>query len=78
MHKLGHAYEQKEWIFFLDLSTSGLQEVLLHNRNRKPFVPLAHEVHVKETYGNIKFLLGKVNYANHTWNICADLKVVGI
>ena len=74
----GHAYARKECRFFIDSSTSVLKGVLLHNGNRKPSVPIAHGVHVKETYENIKFLLGKVNYADHTWNICADLKVVGI
>ena len=63
---------------FIDSSTSGLKGVLLHNGNRKPTLPIAQRVHVKETYENIKFRLGKVNYTDYTWNICADLKVVGI
>ena len=60
MHKLGHAYARKEWRFFIDSSTSGLKGVLLHNGNRKPSVPIAHEVYVKETYENTRFLMGKV------------------
>jgi len=49
--------------------------VLLHNRNKFPFVPVAYAVNLKESYENIKVLLEKIQYEKYNWNICGDLKV---
>ena len=63
---------------YLDSSTSDLKAVLLHNGNQKPSIPIARGAHVKKTYENIRSLPEKVGYADHTWHICAEMKVVGI
>lgn len=37
----------------------------------------SHAVHIKETSDNIKQLLRCINYNQHKWKLCGDLKVVG-
>ena len=37
-----------------------------------------HAVHMKETYINMKVLLNSINYNEHKWKICGDLKVIAI
>lgn len=71
-------YIKEEWRLFIDASKVSLKAVLLHNGNKYPSVPLAYTAQMKETYYNIQFLLLKINYDSHQWNICADLKVVAI
>ena len=39
-------------------------------------MPVAHSVHMKETYENLNILLQKINYTAHAWMLCGDLKVV--
>ena len=55
-----------------------LNSVLLHNGNKRKSVPISYGAHIKETYETLKNILQKINYAQHMWNICADLKVVVI
>lgn len=78
MEKLGYDYSPDKWRLFIDSSKLSLKAVLLNNGNDLASVPLAHGVHIKETYENIKNLLEKIQYNLHSWKICADLKVVGI
>jgi hypothetical protein len=33
---------------------------------------------MKETYGNISWILGKIVYLDYNWKVCADLKVVAL
>ena len=56
-NEIGFPHTQQEWRLFIDSSTSSLKAVLLHNDNKLPSIPLAHSVHLKEDYTNIKFLL---------------------
>jgi len=73
---VGHCYEPQEWRLFIDSSILSLKAVLLHNGNVYPSIPLAHAVHMKETYVNLQNLLRSMQYSTHQWNICGDLKVV--
>ena len=52
--------------------------VLLHNGNRFPSVPLAHEAKIKESYESMKLLLGKFKCDEFKWKLCGDLKVVAL
>lgn len=67
-----------EWRLFIDSSQRSLKAVLLHNGNSKPSIPIAHSVHLKESYDNMKVLLEAINYNAHQWNICGDVKVIGM
>lgn len=78
MGELQYEYHADDWRLFIDASSSSLKAVLLHNGNKYASVPVAFAARMKETYENIKFLLNRVNYAEHRWNLCADLKVVAI
>ena len=33
---------------------------------------------MKEIYENLNNLMGKIQYANHSWKICANLKVISM
>ncbi len=61
---------------FIDSSHRSLKGVLLHNGNIKPCIPIAHSIHLTETYYNMKILLEAVQYSTYQWNICGDLKVI--
>lgn len=76
LKKMFYTYSPDQWRLFIDSSKISLKAVLLHNGNELPSVPLAHGVHVKETYENLKNLLQQIQYAEHSCKICADLKVV--
>ena len=67
-----------DWRLFIDSSQRSLKAVLLHNGNSKPSIPIAHSVHLKETYDNMKLLLDTLSYDRYQWNICGDLKVIGM
>jgi hypothetical protein len=55
--KLEHT--SRQWRFFTDLSKGRMKAVLLHNGNEFPSIPLAHAVHMKETYENLRVWLVK-------------------
>ena len=46
-----------EWRLFIGSSSESPNAVLLHNGNKCPYLPLAHSVHLKETYENVKTVL---------------------
>ena len=60
-----------EWRFFIDSSKAIVKAVLLHKGNKFPLVPLAHAVNMKESYGNIKLLLEKIQHKNVTGTFVA-------
>ncbi|CAK9833042.1 hypothetical protein ANTRET_LOCUS9781 [Anthophora retusa] len=76
--ELGQPYSAKEWRLFVDSSKESLKAVLLHNGNEKPSIPIAHAVNIKESYEKMVKLLKCINYEEHDWKVCADLKVVGM
>jgi hypothetical protein len=76
MCKLGVVYDASEWRLFIDSSKRSLKGVVLHNGNKYTSVPVAHYIHLKETYKNLEILLNKMKYKEHDWLICDDLKVL--
>ena len=44
----------EEWRPFIDSSSRSLKAVLLHKGNVYPSIPVAHSVHLKDDYGNVK------------------------
>ena len=76
--KLREDHIASDWRLFLDSSKRSLEAVLLHNGNIKPFVPIAHSVHLKKSYENIKILLDAIQSNEYTWYLCGDLKIIGI
>jgi hypothetical protein len=76
INMLGVKYKTDEWGLFIDSSKTSLKGVLLHNGNRLASVPVAHLVNLKETYKNLEQLLQKINYKEHQWMVCGDLKVL--
>ena len=61
---------------FIDSSKRSLKYVLLHNRNIYGCIPIGQSVIMKEDYGNIKLILGRLKYGDHQWLICVDLIMV--
>lgn len=76
--EFGEPYDPAEWRLFIDSSKLSLKAVLLHQGNEKPSIPLAHAVNMKETYESMALLLNLINYNQHNWKICSDLKVVAM
>lgn len=75
---LGQTYDPKEWRLFIDGSKYSVKAVLLHQGNKKPSIPVAHAVGVKESHEVMKKILDLIDYKMHNWKICSDLKVVGM
>ncbi|GFG40816.1 hypothetical protein Cfor_08064 [Coptotermes formosanus] len=71
-------YNSSDWWLFIDSLQRSLKAVLLHNRNSKTSIAIAHSVHFKETYNNMKILLEAIQCNVHQGNTCGDLKVIGI
>ena len=51
------------------------EALLIYNRNVYAFLPVAHSVVLNEEYYNMHFLLQKLKYDTHRWDICGDLKI---
>jgi len=75
---LSQSHIASEWRLFIDSSKRSLKAVLLHNGNQKPCIPIAHSAHLSETHDNMKIVIKAIDYKTHQWNICGDLKVIGI
>ena len=73
---IGISFNPNEWRLFIDSSNRSLKAVLLHNGNRLPSIPLAHSVHLKEEYNNVKLLLNALKYHEYAWEIIGDFKMV--
>ena len=65
-----------DWRLFIDSSSKSLKAVLLHNTNKCPSIPLAHSVHIKENYENVKMLLSALRYDQYNWEVIGDFKMV--
>ena len=75
---LGIVYVPAEWQLFLDSSVKSLKVVLLHNGNKVCSVPAGHSVKLTECYEDIKFVLESLQYSQHNWKICGDLKIISV
>ena len=62
---------------FIDYSQRSLKAVLLHDENSKPSIPIAHSVHLKETYDEVNIILQAIYCNVQQWGICGDLKMTG-
>jgi hypothetical protein len=77
-YSFGLEHDPKDWRLFIDSSKTSLKAVLLHIGNSYPSIPVAHSAQMHETYENMKILLKAINYQQYEWNICGDLKVIGM
>lgn len=75
---LNETYDSSQWRLFIDGGKDSLKAVLLHKSNTKPSIPIGYAKHMKESYDSMKQLLTLINYNQHGWKICADLKIVAI
>ena len=75
---LSQVHSPRDWRLFIASSKRSLKAMLLHIGNQKPCIPIAHSVNLNETHENMKILLDAIDYKSHQWNICGDLKVIGM
>lgn len=68
-------YNSKQWSLFIDYSKIRLKTLLLYNGNVLPSPRIAFSSIMKEN-NNTTVLLHAIDYSHHSWNICADFKVV--
>ena len=71
-------YNTSDWRFFIDSSQRSLKAVLLHNGNIWPSIPIAHLVHFKKTYENMKTLMEAIRYESQNRFISGGFKVIGM
>lgn len=71
-------YVSMKWRLFIDSSKHSLKAVLLHNGNKLASIPIGYSRIMKENYDYMEVLLRKINYAQHRWKICSDIKVITI
>jgi hypothetical protein len=50
-----------------------LKAVLLNNGNNLASITIAHSVHLKETYENLRIVLEKIKYHKHNWYLCRNM-----
>jgi hypothetical protein len=70
MEELQLQYGPEQWRLFIDSSKVSLKAFLKRNRNKHPSVPLAHTVHLKESYGNTQGLLNKMLLRRPVEHMC--------
>lgn len=78
MKALDIKYVAIDWRLFIDSSATSLKAVLLHNGNIINSIPIAYCTQTKENYDTMETLLRDINYEEHQWNLCCDLKVVAL
>ena len=75
---LGAVHIANEWRIFIDSSKRSLKAVLLHIRNNKTSIAIAHSAQLKESYDSFECLLNAIRYSDYQWSLCGDLKLIGI
>ena len=79
LHQLGETeYDPSTCRLFIDSSKRSLEAVLLHNSNLLASIPLVYSTKLSESYETSKLVLEKIKYHEHEWQICGDLKVIGL
>lgn len=78
MESLGIECKPRHWTLFIDSLKTSLKDVVLHNGNNEPSLPVGYAPHMKETYENIEHMLQCIKYDEHQWQLCGDLKVIAI
>ena len=73
-----NVYKDEEWRIFIDSSQRSLKAVLIHNTNKFASIPIAHSTILKESYVNMEKVLSVIEYSEHNWMMCGDLKIVTI
>lgn len=69
-------YSSEDRRLFIDSSKRCLKAVLLYNGKKLASIPIS--VVYSENYCTMEFMLDIIDYKNHQWGICTDLKVVTI
>jgi hypothetical protein len=69
-------YNPSEWYLFINSSKRSLKYVLLNNGNKYGSIPIGHSTRIKEEYKAISLVLEQINYQEHQWVVCVDLKMV--
>ncbi|GBN14786.1 hypothetical protein AVEN_206983-1 [Araneus ventricosus] len=77
-HALGHEHNPAEWRLFIDSSKRSLNAMLLRIGNVNQSVPVAYSTNTKATYEVMSAILKLISHTTFKWNICGDLKVIGI
>lgn len=78
MLALGHLYKPEEWRLFIGSSKNSLKAVLLYFDNTKKPVPIAISTNTDKNYESMKKIIESIKYDQHSWKICADLKVISL
>ena len=71
-------HNPSNWRLFIDSSKWSLKGVLMHNGNKYPSIPIAHSVHLKESYDNMELLLEAIKYCEYQWSLWGYLKDIGL
>ena len=75
---MGIPYQPNEWRLFIDSSNKSLKAVLLYIGNKVASIPIGYSAQMTETYENLKFLINIINYNDHNFLICGDLKLIAL
>ncbi|KAF2354770.1 hypothetical protein FHG87_014471 [Trinorchestia longiramus] len=59
-------------------SKQSLKAVLLHIGNKYLSIPISYSVRLKESYDNLELFLEAVKYNQYLWNLCRELKGIGL
>ena len=59
----------------MDNSKRSLKAVLLHNDNVHLSIPIAYSVQMKEDRQSVKILLELIQYNDHNWDVCGNIKM---
>ena len=74
--EIGIAYSALDWRFIIDSSKRSLKAVLLRNGNVYLSILIVHFVQMKKDRESAKLLLELIQYNDHNWGVCGDLKMI--
>ncbi|XP_052826093.1 uncharacterized protein LOC128248578 [Octopus bimaculoides] len=70
---LSHNHDPAEWRLFIDSSKRSLKAVLRHNGNLRSSIPIAHSVHLHESYENMEFYFAQSEIRTHDLSTASPL-----